>query len=586
MKLLFFAPHAAIWVHAFPEALIAQALRQAGHEIVYVTCGRQFSLGCTAMTAYGLSNDSPREEREKICANCELHEGLLRSHFRLSGPNVASELRDGDREEIRRIMAGVTRENFQTLEVHRAQVGRAALYEFLLEHKKSVLTFTNDSEWRRYLVALENTIYAAFTAQRIIERENPDAIVAYNALYGVNRVVCQVGTAHGKPYYSLHAGLNLAHRLQTLMVSKGDIFELLRKAVGMWQSLADIPINAAQARLVTDHFLELLTGRSLFAYSTARSGGADNTREILGVAEGQKVLCATLSSYDERFAAEAIGAREPVSGLLFPTQAEWLRALIDYISKRPDLFLIIRVHPREFPNKRESATSDHARQLAAQLSDLPTNVVINWPTDNLSLYDLAEITDVFLNAWSSVGKEMAMLGIPVVCYSENLTLYPVDEKYVGTGSATYFAAIERALSDGWRFENIRRVYRWYTVEFERMVIDIADGFRAREHGSLGWTQDKVEKLLRLIDPSWKQKRDCWLRPRRLAAARLIARFFESGATSTLDISHPGGASATSETIAIRGEITRILRAMYPQGDPCDSRLGRWLTQISQTPQPA
>jgi len=586
MKLLFFSPHAALWVHAFPEALIAQALRQAGHEIVYVTCGGQFSLGCTAMTAHGLSSETPREEREKVCATCKLYTGLLRRHFRLSGSDVALELPIEDREEIGRIMAGVTRDNFQTVEVHGAQVGRAALYEFLLEHKKSALTFTTDSEWRRYLAALENTLYAAFAAKRIIERENPDALVAYNTLYGVNRVVCQVGAAHGKPHYSLHAGFNLAHRLQTLMPSKGDVFDLLCKAVAMWPSLADLPIDATQARLVTDHFLELLTGRSVFAYSAAQSGGTDNPRKMLGIAGDQKVLCATLSSYDERFAAEAIGARKPVPGLLFPTQAEWLRALIDYVATRPGLFLIIRVHPREFPNKRESATSDHARQLEEQFRNLPANVAINWPTDNLSLYDLAETTDVFLNAWSSAGKEMAMLGIPVVSYSEDLALYPVDERYLGTDSATYFAAIERALSDGWRFENIRRVYRWYTVEFEHIVIDIADGFGMQEHRSLGWTRDKIEKLLRLIDPYWQQRRDCWLRPRRLASQRLIARFFESGAISTLELSTPAAASAASEASAIRTEIARILRVMYPQHDARDSRLARWLTRISQAQQPA
>ena len=586
MKLLFFSPHAALWVHAFPEALIAQALRQAGHEIVYVTCGGQFSLGCTAMTAHGLSSETPHEEREKVCATCKLHAGLLRRHFRLSGSDVANELPIEDREEIGHIMTGVTRENFQTLEVHSAQVGRAALYEFLLEHKKSALTFTTDSEWRRYLAALENTLYAAFAAKRIIERENPDAVVAYNTLYGVNRVVCQVGAAYGKPRYSLHAGLNLAHRLQTLIPSKGDVFDLLRKAVAMWPSLADLPIDAAQARLVTDHFLELLTGRSVFAYSAAQSGGTNNPRKMLGIADDQKVLCATLSSYDERFAAEAIGARRPVPGLLFPTQAEWLRALIDYVATRAELFLIIRVHPREFPNKRESATSDHARQLEEQFRNLPANVAINWPTDNLSLYDLAETTDVFLNAWSSAGKEMAMLGIPVVSYSENLALYPVDERYLGTDSVTYFAAIERALSDGWRFENIRRVYRWCTVEFERIVIDIADGFGTQENRSLSWTRDKIEKLLRLIDPHWQQKRDCWLRPRRLASQPLITRFFESGVISTLELSTPAAVLAASEASAIRTEIARILRAMYPQSDARDSRLAQWLTRISQAPQPA
>ncbi|HWE72068.1 MAG TPA: hypothetical protein VG328_02840 [Stellaceae bacterium] len=586
MKLLFFSPHAALWVHAFPEALIAEALQDSGHEIVYVTCGSQLKAGCNVMIARGLSSETPLAERKQVCEDCAVQAGLLRRQFRLNGADLADELQPEDREEIGRLFADVTRDNFLDLTVHGAQVGRAALYEFLLDHKKSALTFAGDDEWRRYLVALKNTLYAAFAARRIMERENPDAVVTYNALYGINRAVCQVAAARGKPHYSLHASLNLAHRLQSMMVSKGDVFTLLRRAVAMWPALSQRPIDAAQAAMVTDHFLELLVGSSVFAYSAPRSGGTADPRSKLGIAPDKKVMCATLSSYDERFAAEAIGAREPVAGLLFPTQAEWVRALIDYVAARPELFLIIRVHPREFPNKREGVKSEHARQLEEEFHNLPPNAAINWPTDNLSLYDLAEITDVFLNAWSSVGKEMAMLGIPVVSYSENLPLYPVDERYLGTTSDSYFAAIARALADGWQFENIRRAYRWYNVEFETMVVDLADGFGKRERRSLGWAQDKMEKLLRLIDPYWEQKRDCWLRPKRLASRQQIARLFESGAISALDLAAPQATSAANETSALRSEIGRILHAMYPQGRGQESRLGRWLTQVSTATQPA
>ena len=86
---------------------------------------------------------------------------------------------------------------------------------------------------------------------------------------------------------------------------------------------------------------------------------------------------------------------------------DWIRALVRYVARREDLCLIIRVHPREFPNKREMVLSEHAKMLQVALSELPDNVKVNWPTDKVSLYDLANITDAFANAWSSAGKEMA-----------------------------------------------------------------------------------------------------------------------------------------------------------------------------------
>ena len=48
-KILFFAPHTAIWVFAFPEALVAEALAEHGHDIVHVGCGEIYRRFCVPM---------------------------------------------------------------------------------------------------------------------------------------------------------------------------------------------------------------------------------------------------------------------------------------------------------------------------------------------------------------------------------------------------------------------------------------------------------------------------------------------------------------------------------------------------------
>src|SRR5262249_30054770 len=163
------------------------------------------------------------------------------------------------------------------------------------------------------------------------------------------------------------------------------------------------------------------------------------------VSNDQKILVAAMGSYDEEFAAETVEAKRPIQNLIFPTQAAWLQALVGFVRQRPDLFLIIRVHPREFPNKREAKKSEHATMLESLFTTLPSNVAINWPVDRISIYDLAEETDVFLNSWSSVGKEMSVLGLPVVIYSADLPLYPAELNYLGTSEEDYFQKIQQAL---------------------------------------------------------------------------------------------------------------------------------------------
>jgi hypothetical protein len=237
------------------------------------------------------------------------------------------------------------------------------------------------------------------------------------------------------------------------------------------------------------------------------------------------------------------------------------------------------VHPREFPNKRDNVKSAHAHELEALLIDLPPNVAINWPADNLSLYDLAEVTDVFLNAWSSVGKEMSLLGLPVVLYSPDLPLYPADVNYLGTTHDGYFTAIENALADGWRRENIVRTYRWCAIEYSHMLVDIADAYKTFERAPDGLMERVTGQLARALDPDRQQRRDCRDRPHPIRAQKQIAALFESGAGTILDPAvrrMPAASTPAAETEILRGEIQRLMQVMYPDGGEKKSRLGKLL----------
>src|SRR4249919_1075032 len=102
LKILFFAPHSAIWVHAFPEALVAEALSQSGHRVVYVTCGRALRRGCVAMSAFALDSRSSEDSRAQICARCDAHKEILRRNFRLDGYDLSDRLDAEVHEDVAR----------------------------------------------------------------------------------------------------------------------------------------------------------------------------------------------------------------------------------------------------------------------------------------------------------------------------------------------------------------------------------------------------------------------------------------------------------------------------------------------------
>lgn len=565
MKVLVFAPHAATWIHAFPEALVAEALSGRGHEILYVACDRQFSDYCVPMVASGLKPEASPQQRSQVCDDCQSRSALIVSRFGFRATQLGTSISRGDEELIAAKMSTARESEPGSTEVLGIPAGRFASYQLLLRRKKTTLKF-NSEEMHEYLLYLRATLRAAFAVRNLLESERPDRVLLYNGLYSVNSACRALADAAGIPSYFLHAGGNLAHRLQTLMLGRDHTFRYFPSLLKHWTRFASRPASAGHVRIVTDHFVELLRARSAFVYSRRKAAGF-SLRDRFNVPEGRKVLVATLSSPDEEFAAEVVGARVHPNPPMFKRQSDWIRALCGFAAGREDLFLIVRVHPREFPNRREGVLSEHAEELRAALDKLPDNVVVNWPDDGVSIYDLAEETDVFLNAWSGVGKEMTLLGRPVVTYAKDVIFYPPEINYTGDTAQEYFAQVDQALADGWAPDRIVQGFRWHAVEFGWGLIHIDDGFTQVDSAPQKSLPARVfGRVARLLDPLYGQKRDIAGRPAVLDASQMIARVVEAGAETVLDVlteQELGQSDPDEERRNIQAAIRRIMASLYP-----------------------
>jgi hypothetical protein len=587
LKILFFAPHSAAWVHAFPEALVAESLQQSGHEIVYITCGRQLDRLCIPMLSHGMHPGTPQADKARICDRCDAVKHLLRESMQLRGYDMATMVNAEDEARAQAIVQAMRPEAVHTLEVEGLQVGRLALYQLILRHKLIDLEFS-PQQWEEYLDELRNALYALFACTRILDREQPHRVLVYNALYSVNRVCCQLAGQRDIPHYFLHAGGNLSNRLQTLMVGRGDTYTFLPHVISQWPRYSAIPCSKPLLERVTEHYLELLRGRSVFVYSQGKSLDLFSVRAYFGVSSGQSLLVATMGSYDEEVAAETVGARRHPFTPLFPTQVDWIRALLEFVRGRSDLFLVIRVHPREFPNRRDARKSQHAVLLEKVLQELPSNAKVNWPADGISMYDFADETDVFLNSWSSVGKEMSLFGVPVVLYSRELPLYPAELNYLGTTREAYFAAIDRALQDGWSAERIRMTFRWGVLEFSRSTVFIGDSYAHLEHPRRSLARKIADRVQVRLDPLFRERRDLRRRQPRLGVAAQIDATMRAAANSVLEVEAPDAQSASEEheTAALRHEVQRLADALYPTPNQrSKSRLYARLMTFSQPSAP-
>jgi Capsule polysaccharide biosynthesis protein len=102
----------------------------------------------------------------------------------------------------------------------------------------------------------------------------------------------------------------------------------------------------------------------------------------------------------------------------FSDQREWLLETIRWFANRPDLQLVVRVHPAELsghPPSRQFAEDEIGKAFA----DLPRNVAIISPEDETSSYLLAERANAGLIYGTKMGIEIAATGLPVIVAGES-----------------------------------------------------------------------------------------------------------------------------------------------------------------------
>ncbi len=555
--MVFFSPFAAIWAHAFPEALVAASLRDKGHDITYVWCDEVFKQQCVSMSAYGCDWRSSLEDRAKVCQRCQSNSQLIRGRFKFNSIPLSS-LLDNVMEDIEQTISSMDIENPMGLQVDGFPVGQIASYELWIKYKKNEFSL-NAEQLSELKISIRHVLLALAATTNLLDVMNPDRVIVYNGLYGIHRMVCIKAESKSVKSYFLHAGMNMANRMGTMLLGRGHQYQFIEELKSQWKRFRPHPCSQRQTALGFDHLREIMKGNSVFAYSNAPEHR--DIHDAFGISSYQRILVATMSSYDEYIAAIGTGIDLLDESIVFRRQTDWVFALLRYMKNHSDLFLVIRVHPREFPNKREGRLSDHAQELKRLLVALPQNVCVNWPDDHISLYDIASEADLFLNGWSSVGEEMSLLGVPVLSYSKKLLGYPIDLNYIGETQEEYFNQLELALDDENALDRIRMTARWLAVKFYYGVFDIGDGYS--DHVRKGMIRRILERGMRFISLFFREKQAIVQAKIPLKEIDRIEDVLLRGASTPLDTCKIERFSLEEETSALKQEIRKMISQFSP-----------------------
>jgi hypothetical protein len=376
-----------------------------------------------------------------------------------------------DEALIGRWVEEATPQNWHEFEVGGLPVGRFAAFELILNLKSNSLVLPEGS-FDAFRDQLRNVLRTYLAAPRILDVTVPDRSVTYNSLYGVNRIWQALAEARGIPCYSLHASYNSANRLDTLMMYRDDNRQLAIAHTADAAEAIERPISASSTKAAFASISVLLDASNVFVYSLPHAAlPPDDVRSALRLRADLPVFLAPLSSADERFGLSLLGLEAlQASPNVFASQRDWVKGLKEIAERHPEWQIIVRLHPRMFPNRREGQAAPEAPILLAELADSPSNLIVNTPSDGIGVSDLLQVVDVGLAGTSSVGMQMLASGIPIVVHDPELVFsYPGTLGRVVASRSEYESAMIDALAAGWSPINVKGVMRWLAFLHQRVA---------------------------------------------------------------------------------------------------------------------
>lgn len=255
---------------------------------------------------------------------------------------------------------------------------------------------------RRYLQA---ALIAAAASRRALVTHGFGVAVAQHGIYVPQGVLGEVARSAGVRVVNW----NVAYRKQRFIFSHGDTYHrtMLNEPMENWEDLALTPDVERQ-------LLEYLESR------------ADGSRDWIWFHERP------IDDLDVITTRLKIDRSRPWIGMLtnvvwdaqihyatnaFPDMLTWVMKTIQYFAQRPDLNLVIRVHPAEIRGTLPSRQPVVAA-IRQHFPSLPSNVFVIGPEEPVSTYAVMLACDAVLIYATKTGVELASHGMPIIVAGE------------------------------------------------------------------------------------------------------------------------------------------------------------------------
>ena len=299
-----------------------------------------------------------------------------------------------------------------------------------------------------YKLRLQRNDFAARAAFSLMRELNPDTVLIPNG------TITELGAVY---HVARHLNLRTVtyefnDQREQVWIAQDD--EVMRQNTdSLWKANGGRKLSKEERALIEELESARMGGRS-FGKSVRRwqdveTKGGEKLREELKLDKERPVaLLATNVLGDSLTLGRNVFAR---------SMADWIEKTVKVFANRPEVQLVIRIHPGE----RLTHGPSMADVVKGALADIPENIHLIGPLEKINTYDVMEMADLGLVYTTTTGLEMAMNGIPVIVCGEThyrkrgFTLDPMswDEYYAMIDSAlkSKESLIETQIATAWEY---------------------------------------------------------------------------------------------------------------------------------------
>ena len=389
------------------ESMLATALTLRGAKVHMLLCDGALPACMRAQLDANVKPDAiiDRKIGETLCPGCFGRGNRVYEQLGLPVHKLSELVTEEERSMAIEMGSSIELDGLKSWTWNGLRIGEHAIAGALRYFARGQLELGNPEESGVVRAYLEASLLTAFATQRLVDREGIRHATFHHGIYvpqGIVGEVCRQKNVHVSNWV-------VSYRQNTVIFSHDNTYH---------QTLMDEPIAQWEDLEWSDAAEE-----NVLSYLRSRWDGG---RDWIYFHEKPD------EDVDKFVAESGLDPNKPIIGMLtnvfwdaqlhfrqnaFSDILEWTLKTIEWFRGRPDLQLLVRIHPAEIRGTVKSRQK-LADEIAAAIPDLPPNVVVVPPDNAISTYAAMLRCDSVIIYGTKMGVELTSIGIPVIVAGE------------------------------------------------------------------------------------------------------------------------------------------------------------------------